>query len=92
MRYQPPPVPAHIAKSDASATLNVRIPAGMHWQLKMATTALETNMSEVVIHLLPVFLRDPESVMKMAARAQQHGITLGDLIHAELADPAGTET
>lgn len=77
------PMPSAL-DSGTTRPLNVRVPAPVHFAMKVATLGVATDMQTVVNHLVTVFLRDPELTMRLAREAESEGITLGEWVHDAL--------
>lgn len=79
------PIPGSL-DGGTTKPLNVRVPASVHFQMKLTAVALGLDMQEVVGALVTVFVHDPELFARLNARADEEGITFGELVHDALLD------
>lgn len=86
----PPAMPGRLADAAAMVPLQVKVPRGDHWALKVNTTLRASNMTRVVTALLSVYNNDPELGEALIEAAERQQQSLGELLHDTLVDAAAS--
>lgn len=85
------PMPDRIANEEKGVPLQVKIPKGLHWDLKVQTTLQGSDMTRATTALLSVYTEDAELVEALIDQAQAAGKTLGEFVHDALVDVAAAD-
>jgi hypothetical protein len=78
------PLPAALANAGATKPLQAKLPLQVHWDFKVATFAQGRDMSDAVEALISIYTEDPATAERLIKRAEEQGVTLGELLHDAL--------